>query len=308
MATGGRDRNYTGGILFSQSGERVVDRFFSLDGFLGKVDSLFGVKINSGASLSHSMQTGLLVFTPEEVSATEPIFDDHPYSNLIFLSNSRQWLSVEHASVIRSSLMIGLLGTNTARVFQQGLHNVIDVEEANGWRNQISDGGEPTFRYTLSRSSILTSSYDDGFSSFDIATSLEGNIGYMTDINAGISMRFGKINSLGWHSLPESSDHFTTSYAPGRTQGNSPEIFAIARANARLRAYNVLLQGQFRHSEVTFSNSQMNPVIGEVWLGAGAAFSNGWQASFVIRARTKEFDAQQGNHVWGGLTLSKETF
>jgi hypothetical protein len=285
-----------------------VDRFFSLDGLLNKADGLIGLKIKPGATLSHSMQTGLLVFTPEEVSITQPIFDDHPYSNLIFLSNSRQWRSVKETSVVRSSLMIGLLGTNTARNLQQGLHKLISVEEANGWHNQISDGGEPTFRYTLSRSSILTSGYNDGYSSFDIATSMEGNVGYMTDVNAGISMRFGKINPLGLHSLPESSDHFTTSYASVRVPGSAPEFFAIAGVNARIRAYNVLLQGQFRHSEVTFSHSQMNPLIGEVWLGAGAAFSNGWQASFAIRARTKEFDAQRGRHVWGGLTLSKESF
>ena len=30
-----------------------------------------------------------------------------------------------------------------------------------------------------------------------------------------------------------------------------------------------------------------------------------WLASFVLRARTKEFDAQRGNHVWGSLTVSK---
>ena len=305
LATGGRDRNYTGGFLFSQSGDRTAERALSVDGWLGRINDLVDLDVSSGAILSHSMQAGILVFTPEEVSATEPIFDDHPYSNLIFLSNSRQWLSVEKKSVTRSSLMIGVLGTNAAKALQQGLHTVIDVEEANGWENQISDGGEPTFRYSLSRSSILTSRHTTGFFSYDVSTTLEGNIGYMTGVNAGVAMRFGKINPLGRFSLPEPSDHFTFSYAPLTAKGESSEFFVMAGANVRLRAYNVLLQGQFRESEVTFAGSELNPLIGEAWLGAGAAFSNGWLASFILRARTKEFDTQQGNHVWGTLTVSK---
>ena len=31
-----RDRNYTGGITFAQSGRRAAERFFSLDGWLGR--------------------------------------------------------------------------------------------------------------------------------------------------------------------------------------------------------------------------------------------------------------------------------
>ncbi len=304
LATGGRDRNYTGGFQFSQSGEGVAERALSLDGWLGRIDDLVDLDVPSAATLSHSMQAGILIFTPEEVSTTEPIYNDHPYSNLIFLSNSRQWLSVESRSVTRSSLMIGVLGTNAAKALQQGLHSMIDVEEANGWENQISDGGEPTFRYSLSRSSILTSRHTTGFFSYDVSTTLEGNIGYMTGVNAGVAMRFGKINPMGRYSLPEPSDHFTFSYAPLTTEGKPSEFFMMAGANVRLRAYNVLLQGQFRESEVAISGSELNPLIGEAWLGAGAA-SNGWLASYVLRARTKEFDTQQGNHVWGTLTVSK---
>ncbi len=302
-----RDRNYTGGITFSQSGRRAAKRIFSLDAWLGKLDSLTIVGGDSAIDLRHSMQFGLLVFTPEKLSTKEPIFDDHPYSNLVFLANSRQWLSEDKNSVTRSMLLIGLLGTNTARVIQTVLHDIIDVEEANGWDNQISDGGEPTFRYSVSRTRFLKTNYQKGATNYDISTTFEGNIGYTTDINAGLSLRFGKVHALGWYSLPEPSDHFTAAYAPldsGETTGS--ELFLLAGVNLRLRAYNVLLQGQFRNSKVTYSYSELNPLIGEIWIGAGAAFSTGWQASFVIRARTREFDASQSHsQVWGGLTLRR---
>jgi len=36
LATGGRDRNYTGGILYSQSGSRTAERLLSLDPWLAK--------------------------------------------------------------------------------------------------------------------------------------------------------------------------------------------------------------------------------------------------------------------------------
>lgn len=303
-----RDRNYTGGVTFSQSGRRAAERVFSLDAWLGNIDNLFNASTDNATKLTHSMQVGLLVFTPENLKIKNPIFDDHPYSNLLFLANSRQRLSVDKNSVTRSMLLIGLLGTNTAKVIQSGLHNIIQVGKANGWDNQISDGGEPTFRYSLSRTRSLTTNYENNATSYDISTTIEGNVGYTTDINAAISLRFGRIHSLGWLSLPEPSDYFTAAYAPLITrEGNkATELFFLAGVNLRLRAYNVFLQGQFRDSEVTYSYSELNPLIGEIWIGAGAAFSNGWQASFIIRARTKEFDATQStDHVWGGLTISR---
>jgi hypothetical protein len=302
-----RDRNYTGGITFSQSGRRAAERFYSLDGWLGKLDSLFKIGTDS-TKLRHSMQFGLLVFTPENLSRKEPIFDDHPYSNLVFLANSRQALSDDESSVTRSMLLLGLLGTNTAKLVQSGLHKIIDVEKANGWDNQISDGGELTFRYSLSRTRLLKTNYQVDTTNYDISTTLEGNIGFTTDVNAGISLRVGKIHSLGWLSLAEPSDNFTAAYAPlvNWEKNRETELFFLAGVNLRLRAYNVLLQGQFRNSKVTYSYSELNPLIGEIWLGAAAAFSNGWQTSFIIRARTKEFDARQAtNHIWGGLTISK---
>ena len=308
MASGGRDRNYTGGITFSQSGRRVVERAFSLDGLLGKIDGRLGIGTSS-KKVGHAMQIGLLAFTPEHVSVREPVFDDQPYSNLVFLANSHQWIANDKNSVTRSMLLVGLFGTNTAKAVQSGLHDLIDVEEANGWDNQISDGGEPTFRYSVSRTSFLKTNYKSDFASYDISTTLEGNVGYTTDVNAGISLRFGRIHSLGWLSLPEPSDHFTAAYAPLISPEGAAletEYFFLAGVNLRLRAYNVLLQGQFRDSKVTYSYSQLNALIGEAWIGAGASLSNGWHASFVIRGRTEEFDAgQSANHVWGGLTVSK---
>lgn len=303
-----RDRNYTGGITFSQSGRRAEKRFYSLDGWLGKLDGLFNIGTNATTNLRHSMQIGLLVFTPENLSTKEPIFDDHPYSNLVFLANSRQALSDDESSVTRSMLLLGLLGSNTAKMVQSGLHKIIDVEKANGWDNQISDGGELTFRYSLSRTRFLKTNYQVDTTNYDLSTTLEGNIGFTTDINTGISLRLGKIHSLGWLSLPEPSDNFTAAYAPlvNAKKTQKTEMFFLLGVNLRLRAYNVLLQGQFRDSKVTYSYSELNPLIGEIWLGAAAAFSNGWQTSFIVRARTKEFDARQAtNQIWGGLTVSK---
>jgi hypothetical protein len=308
MATGGRDRNYTGGITFAQSGRRAAERALSLDGLLRKIDNLFNIGADSQANVWHSMQFGLLVYTPEQVSIIEPIFDDHPYSNLIFMANSRQWLSDDNKSVTRSMFLLGLLGTNTAKTLQSTLHSLIDVEEANGWHNQISDGGEPTFRYSLSRTRFLKTNYAKNFASYDISATVETNIGYTTDVNAGISLRLGRINSLGWLSLPEPSDHFTAAYPPLilHSGNRKTELFLMAGANLRLRAYNVFLQGQFRDGNVTYAYDELNPLIGEAWIGAGLAFDNGWQASFVIRGRTREFEANQSaNHAWGGLTLSR---
>ncbi len=74
----------------------------------------------------------------------------------------------------------------------------------------------------------------------------------------------------------------------------------------KYRFYNAILQGQVRDSVVTFGRSELEHVIGEVWIGVTKEFGDGWRSSFFIRGRTEEIKGpNERQPVWGGIILSK---
>lgn len=68
----------------------------------------------------------------------------------------------------------------------------------------------------------------------------------------------------------------------------------------RYRLYNAILQGQFRDSDVEFSRSDLNPLIGEAWIGVTKELGNGLQVSLVFRARSRELKVGPSPS-WGGV-------
>lgn len=103
------------------------------------------------------MIMGVSAFTSEDISDPQPILDDHPYGSLILLGNTRQAVDPVAATASKSTLLFGLLGTNLAHEMQDFFHGLTDTEKAQGRDNQISDGGEPTFRYEFKRHVLLDS-------------------------------------------------------------------------------------------------------------------------------------------------------
>ena len=66
-----------------------------------------------------------------------------------------------------------------------------------------------------------------------------------------------------------------------------------------------MLQGQFKESDVAFSRSELNALIGEAWMGLTTRVGTKLSVSLVVRARTdgiKRGEARQT--IWGGLMVS----
>ena len=73
-----------------------------------------------------------------------------------------------------------------------------------------------------------------------------------------------------------------------------------------LRIYNALLQGLFRHSEVTVSSDNMERLVAEYWFGVTREFAKKYYASFFIRGHSNEFKGPDARSaVWGGLIFSR---
>ncbi len=103
-----QDRDYTGGLSMTLSGDRARDGLLSLDPLLGRLDRLVfnGEEMN----VHHARQLGLLAFTPKDTLVREVQPNDRPYASLLFVSNGRVTVDADDRGAWTSSLTVGVLG------------------------------------------------------------------------------------------------------------------------------------------------------------------------------------------------------
>lgn len=303
MAT---DRDYTGGLAFTMSGKRVQQYPVTIDSWREGIDRLFNFDriYRSSEYLSfHSQQYGMTLFTPDDIESTAPVYDDRPYASLFFMSNTEFTVESARNTAYVSRLTLGFLGLDLAEDIQTVLHGITGSQVPGGWQNQISSGGEPTAMLTYAMQRSLYSS-----GSQQIKAEYEGNLGFITDVNAGVSWRWGKINSAWWSFNPYQSKYIQQSmpvFATGDTE-KTDEFYIWAGGRLNLRLYNALLEGQFRDSAVTIGSEDMQPLVAEYWVGATATFFQEYSASLFVRGNTEEFHgANARKAIWAGIVLSR---
>lgn len=312
LAIRGTDQQYTGGFAVTLSGRRAREYWYSLDPILGQLNHLTGFESTPGAVdrqvQLHAIEFGLTLFTPDDISRKDPIFDDHPYGSLMFLSNTRQRILPSQGTSYESLFTLGVLGAGIGGATQKYIHDALGQDVPQGWDNQISDGGELTFKYTLVRQDRLASKSNSGNTHYELSSALSGSVGYVTEISADISGRWGRISTPWWSFTPDYSEYINLGSPVARDRRGSErkEFYVWAGLTLRYRLYNALLQGQFRDSAVTFDRDELNELLAELSVGVTREFESGLHMSFTIRARTPELDDSDGlPPVWGGLIISR---
>lgn len=302
LVPGSRDQDYTYGLNITYSGRQAERQWASLHDSLDwinrklELDGLVGQGINAT-----KIEYGLFGFTPEDISLSMANPEDRPYASLIYVSSSSETYHPQREVSWQSTLTVGILGLDIVGSVQNAVHSAYGGTRAEGWDNQISEGGEPTARYSLSRQSLL---YSSG-SGFELKSTLQGSVGYITETSWSLSLRAGEIHTPWVSFNPE-----LTSYAEGaipNTGSRVSEQYFWAGISFKLRAYNAFLEGQFRDSEVTYDGDDINRGIVEAWLGYTIALTDGYSFTYSIRGHTSEIDAGDGdrNVVWGGVLISK---
>ena len=319
------DRNYTMGMAVQGYGP-WIDRYKLnrprqwLDTLL-RVDELHAQEPDGPFVGRELVEFGISAFTPDDLRSSEPQYDDRPYASIVYLTSRNQTVSSDARSAMTSELALGVLGLSIADAVQTSIHEKLQdfpgdtPYSPNGWHLQISDGGEPTFRYSLAWQDLLV---DTGY--FDLQWIRQANVGYYTNAAVGAAFRVGVIESPWWafSSAPISESVLALSNA--RPDEAAPEtaesgivpppsrrweLYFWAGANARLWLYNAILEGQFRDSVVTVPSSRMERLIGEYQLGitGSFAFRNTWHSiTYAYASRNTEFDAPEArSHSWGGI-------
>ncbi|MDZ7829886.1 MAG: lipid A deacylase LpxR family protein [Halofilum sp. (in: g-proteobacteria)] len=307
-----RDQQYTGGFALTLSGRRAVEYPVSIDSWLGRINDITGFsRLTEGSrrTTRHSIEFGATSFTPEEIERPEPIRDDHPYANVVFMSNTRQTVLLDKRVSYQSTLLVGLLGTDFAKGMQNLFHNVTGDQKPRGWDNQISDGGEPTFMYVVTRQQPLWLDDDRRGFDYDIRTTLGASAGYVTQAGAGITWRFGRIRTPWWGFNPDFAEYinFGTPVAGSKETAARPrELFLWGTLQVRQRFYNAILEGQFRDSEVTFDRSELDSTLGEAAFGVTLGLRSGYRVTAALRAREPELEDADGlDPVWGSVIVSR---
>lgn len=201
-----------------------------------------------------------------------------------------------------------MMGLAAAGSVQHSLHSLTGSVQPQGWSHQISAGGEPTLRYSTARQALL-SEYGQGPWHGDSKWTVAGSIGTVTEASLAYNARWGRIESPWWAFTPEQTMYVpeTQPIAPPLGLDAAPEVFAFAGARAKLRAYNAFLQGQFRQSDLTYGEGDVNKALIEVWAGVEWRASSGWALQYLARWESAELRGGSGSRsfTWGSFEISK---
>lgn len=310
-----RDQDYTGGLSITQAG-RNATRGLSLDPLLGGINSRLGMEEeapDAGRQQLHARQLGFAIFTPGDMEKADLSAGDRPYASLLYLANTRLMLDPQQADTVhQTTLTLGVLGLPLTAELQQGFHELIGSQQPQGWQNQISDGGEPTFRYSHAVQKLLRRG-QWGTLRYEIKPSVEAGVGFITDANAAISVRLGRINTPWWSFAPDRAEYFSQP-SPGLAgqdadaDSDAPrELYAWAGAKARVRPWNALLQGQFRRSDLSYDPSEVRPLLFEAWAGITRQVNRDYWLSWVLRYQSSELRTPLGDRdlLWGSLFINR---
>lgn len=297
-----RDEDYTGGLSITLSGDRAHDGLLSLDAALAFVDA--HMTPNVATTRTHfARQLGFMAFTPNDIEASDALPSDRPYASLLFVSNGRMRLSADERSAWFSSLTVGVLGLSASEQLQNGIHSVVGSPKAQGYDHQISAGGEPTARYVLAHQHLL---FANPSGTLDVKTTVQGSVGFLTEASAAMSMRYGLFGTAWWSHAPELTDYMAAPVPSGRSSVR-PDIYFLAGARLKARAYNAFLQGQFRNSDVRLSGSELEPILMQAWIGFVTEVLDRTQLSYTLNYQSAEIrrgDAAR-DALWGSVQVSR---
>lgn len=297
------DRDYTAGVsvTYSSNSDEFSNNVFSR--MTGSVDQTFlsGFAGLPAQSVSTALEFGTYGFTPEEIEAKAVDLDDRPYSSLVYVSSSRSYQQPSSGTGWTTSLTLGALGLDVFKSGQNAIHKTIGSERAEGWGHQISEGGEPTVRYSAAYHQHLDASQPDR----KFKVTYFGSVGYLTEFGAALVFRDGLISSPDNRFNPELMAYGER--APAVSAPGGREDYFWGGISVKARAYNAFLQGQFRDSNHELGANDLNILLAEVWAGYTHSFGAGIELSYVLRVQSSEIKSGKGNRTlaWGGLVLSK---
>lgn len=296
----GTDQNYTNGFKISALStnlrsfkDRDVPRL--LRNIADQADNL----IEPDREPKIGLSLGQNIYTPTDIQATAYQANDRPYAAWLYLGaafhNYRPAGSLHTARVDVLELNLGMVGPGAlGRQVQNAVHNLIGVDTAKGWANQIhNEPGLNLIYESKWRWSSVGARTQWGLDFIPHGGVCLGNV--FTYLNAGAEVRFG-------YRLP---DDFGASLIRPTGDSNSQHrerfnVFVFAGAEGRAIARDITLDGNsWRDSPSINKRALVYDLCGGI--GFGTAH---WQCTYTQARRSREFEAQIKSHDFGSLSFS----
>ncbi|MFK5914851.1 MAG: lipid A deacylase LpxR family protein [Woeseiaceae bacterium] len=286
------DRYYTNGVEISQTliGDRVQ--------WLEDVATSLWAFDTDGEINGVNYRVGQKIFTPDNTEATDLLVNDRPYAGYLYLS-AAMLSSVSRENNIHTGNLIevtlGIVGPSAqGENVQSGFHDLIGIDKANGWDNQLHDELALGISYTRFWKEVkpLASL------SYGMTPHISLTIGNVyTYAASGIMFRFGT--------------HLNNDLAPPNIRPGFPGLslfrptqqsswYLFAGIEGRAVARNIFLDGN------TFSDSHSvdkKPLVADFQYGF-VFQTGGMRFSISNMIRTKEFEGQKDETKFGAVNIS----
>ena len=201
------EADYTGGFAYTLNDDAPVGPRW-LARALDWIDDALRVPRAGSPGEPRAFEIGVQLFTPRDLTAEEALPDDRPYANLVYASSSSIARDDARDVVRQTTFTICVLGLPIIGDLHRALHELLNSPLPNGYAHQISDGGEPTFRYAFSSQHLLASG-TLGERPYSARFGVTANAGYLTDASAEIAMRSGPERVPWWSAPPPSIGRLT---------------------------------------------------------------------------------------------------
>lgn len=243
---------------------------------------------------------GQQIYTPANIHSADLQTDDRPYAGYLYAGIALHSKTPEKLDTMEITL--GVVGpASLARQSQNKVHDLRNIDQANGWHNQLHN--EPALRFAWQRKWRTFRTEVTQLLTGDLITYtgvVAGNV--ETSANTGAEFRLGY--NIPW-------DFGSDVIRPGAgvsapisnrsTPGNGGfgiHLFAGVRTDAVL--HNIFLDGNTYQSS---HNVDKKPFKAEGSVGIAVSFDT-LKLTYRHVFRTKEFDGQHEGHVLGSLALT----
>ena len=320
------DENYTFGVFFTNScisvaGYRDLDKddpVWQVSRWLNKVVAK-RFSFSTKPYVGKSVYAGLSAFTPNDYTKAMPDKGDgRPYASLAIYGDRLIFADDAAGNAFKQDLQLGLLGMRWGGILQREVHRLFNLTIPEGWSSQISNGGEPTFLYSLRGTKLLLRSDEtDGrkIFDFDLSANLEGKLGYFNSVQGSLSARIGQITSPFWvdfgpiysrspHVIGrprelEAQSKSGPTKAKEEDRGN--EVYVFLAGGVDLVLYSALLQGQFRNNDYEIASSAVERLVPHAVIGFVIQLGR-MQLSYSHSYREPEIKGGR-SHRWNSLSL-----
>jgi hypothetical protein len=282
----GVDQDYTNGIFFSYSTDIELDK-----------DSIFyhlptePFKQGLDNEMKWSIQMGQKMWTPSDLTASEPQPGERPYAGLLFAEASLYALDDDQVSYF--GLMLGTTGDNALTEHSQKfVHSLTGSPDPNGWDYQIYEQVVLNLNHKNDQRHFYQPQ-ESGWGS-EFSTNYRAMLGnFRTEVAVGGLYRWGYQlhDSFGSTNISNEASLNPAMIRRAKTGG-----YFFGGIEGRYRFNDITIDGD-RPDEVpetNVENLQATAVLGAV------GYYRGWGISFSIAAKSKDFEEDNSNFLANG--------